>query len=35
MFGAGNRAAAEPRTPPLPAPPQAAAAAQPVAEARS
>lgn len=35
MFGAGNRAVAEPRTPPLPAPPQAAAAAQPVAEARS
>ena len=35
MFGAGNRAAAKPRTPPLPAPPQAAAAPQPAAEAQS
>jgi hypothetical protein len=34
MFGAGSRAAAEPRTPPLPAPPQAVAAPQPAAEAR-
>jgi hypothetical protein len=35
MFGAGSRAAAEPRTPPPPVPPQPATAPQPAAEARS